>query len=55
MAEKKSDYEEYLEKYCRTRGVPKEEAEKHYLVRSYKDFCEKREKEDAGYGPTVQH
>lgn len=45
MTEKKSDYEEYLEKYCRSRGVPREEAEKHLLVITVRKAYERRENE----------
>ena len=45
MAEKKSDYEEYLEKYCRSRGIPREEAEKHLLVMTVRRNYERREDE----------
>jgi hypothetical protein len=50
MKEKKSDYEEYLDKYCRSRGIPREEAEQHYLVKEYHKVCEEREKEAAENG-----
>ena len=43
MKQKKSKYEEYLEKYCRTRKVSREEAEQHYIVREYKRMCEEPE------------
>lgn len=42
---KKSDYEEYLDKYCRSRGIPREEAEKHLIVMEYRRECERREDE----------
>ena len=44
MKEKKSDYEEYIDRYCRTRKISRAEAEQHYLVREYKKYCEEREK-----------
>lgn len=31
------DYEEYLEKYAKDRGISKEEAETHEIVKSYKE------------------
>ena len=43
MAEKKSDYEQYLDKYCRSRGFCREEAERHLIVQEYKKMCEERE------------
>ena len=45
MAEKKSDYEEYLDKYCKSRGIPREEAEKHLLVMTVRRNYERREDE----------
>lgn len=50
MADQRSDYEIYLEKYCASRGVPREEAERHYLVKEYRKVCEEREKEAAENG-----
>lgn len=50
MADHKSDYEIYLEKYCASRGVSMEEAEQHYLVQEYHKVCEEREKEAAENG-----
>lgn len=46
MADQKSDYEIYLEKYCASRGVSMDEAEQHYLVKEYRKVCEEREKEE---------
>lgn len=43
---KKSDYEEYLDKYCRSRGFCREEAERHLIVQEYKKMCEEREAEE---------
>lgn len=40
---KKSDYEVYLEKYCRTYGYPPEVAKEHYLVKEYEKYCKERE------------
>lgn len=40
----KSDYEEYLDKYCQSRGIPREEAEKHQIVIAYREMCEERER-----------
>lgn len=45
MADQKSDYEIYLDKYCALRGVPREEAEKHLIVQKVKKMYEEREKE----------
>ncbi len=45
--EKKSDYEEYLEKYCTKHRISREEAERHYLVREYKAECERKEAEES--------
>ena len=45
MKQTKSDYEEYLDKYCRSRGFCREEAERHLIVQNYKKMCEEREKE----------
>ena len=45
MAEKKSDYEEYLDKYCRSRGFCREEAERHLIVQDVKRMYEERERE----------
>ena len=43
MKEQKNDYEEYLDRYCRTYRVSRAEAEQHNLVQSYKAYCEERE------------
>lgn len=43
---KKSDYEEYLDKYCQSRGIPREEAERHLIVQEVKKMCEEREREN---------
>ena len=43
--EKKSDYEEYLEKYCTKHRISREEAERHLLVREYKKECEERDRD----------
>ena len=43
MKQAKSDYEEYLEKYCKSRGFCREEAERHAIVREVKKMCEERE------------
>lgn len=43
-----SEYERYLEKYCKTYGVTKAEAEEHYLVQAVKHYYnEKESKKDA--------
>ena len=42
------DYEEYLDKYCKKRGIPREEAEKHYLVKEYKKFKEEEDGDQGG-------
>ena len=39
-----SDYEEYLERYAKSREIPKEVAETHVTVRLVKEFYEKGEK-----------
>ena len=39
----KSDYQLYLEKYCTTHKISAFEAERHYLVQSYKAYCEEKE------------
>lgn len=39
-----SDYEEYLERYCKCRHITKEEAEKHMIVRTVKDMYESAKK-----------
>ena len=41
----KSDYEIYLDKYCKARGFCREEAERHLIVQEYKKMCERRENE----------
>lgn len=40
--EAEKDYEQYLEKYCVKHNLTKEEAEKHYLVKSAKQYYEKK-------------
>lgn len=40
---KKSDYEEYLDKYCQSHGLLHEEAMSHAIVKEYKKMCEERE------------
>lgn len=35
-----SDYEEYLERYCRKHKITKEEAESHALVKEIKKYYE---------------
>lgn len=45
MTEPKSDFEQYLEKYCVKHRISREEAERHYLVREYKAECERKEAE----------
>lgn len=45
MTKYKNDYEEYLDKYCRSRGFCREEAERHVIVQEYKKMCEEMEKE----------
>ncbi len=42
MAETKSDFEEYVEKYCRTYNVTPEEAKKHKLVQNVKEYYENK-------------
>lgn len=42
---KKSDYEEYLDKYCRSRGFCREEAERHLIVQDVKRMYEEKERE----------
>ena len=44
--EKKSDYEEYLDKYCRSRGFCREEAERHKIVQDVKRMYEEMEREN---------
>lgn len=41
--ESEKDFREYVEKYCRKHKISPEEAEKHYLVRAYKDYLEERD------------
>ena len=41
-----SDYEIYLEKYCKTYGVTKADAEKHYLVQAVKHYYEEEERKN---------
>lgn len=48
MKEQKSDYEEYLDRYCRTYRVSRAEAEQHKLVQQYKEYCEEREADKDG-------
>lgn len=48
MKEQKSDYEEYLDRYCRTYRVSRAEAEQHKLVQNYKEYCEEREADKRG-------
>ena len=38
-----SDYEEYVEKYCRKHGITKAEAEKHLIVQYYKLWKEEHD------------
>ena len=45
MKQAKSDYEEYLEKYCKSRGFCREEAERHAIVQEVKKRYEEKEKE----------
>lgn len=33
------DYDDYLERYCCSRGISKAEAEQHALVKEYKEYC----------------
>lgn len=37
MEKDDKDYEEYLERYAKDRGISKEEAETHEIVKSYKE------------------
>ena len=39
----KSDYEEYLDKYCEKRQISRAEAERHLLVREVKKMYEERD------------
>ena len=48
MENKQSDYEEYLEKYCRSRGISREEAEKHAIVMAYKKWKEEQDGTETG-------
>ena len=41
--EKKSDYEEYLDKYCESKGLLHEEAMTHAIVREYKRWKEEED------------
>ena len=45
MRKAKSDYEEYLEKYCKSRGFCREEAERHLIVQDVKRMYEEKERE----------
>lgn len=45
MSKSQNLYNEYLEKYCITRHLTKEEAELHILVKEMKQFYEELEKE----------
>lgn len=45
MTKFKSDYEEYLDKYCRSRGFCREEAERHAIVQEVKKRYEESERE----------
>lgn len=38
-----TDFEEYLEKYCRKHGISKEEAKKHWIVEEYRRWKEAEE------------
>jgi hypothetical protein len=46
MTEVKSDYEDYVEKYARNRGISTEEAKDHALVREYKKYYEEKESQN---------
>lgn len=37
-----SDFKDYVDKYCRTYGISKEEALSHELVRLYGEYCEEK-------------
>lgn len=39
-----TDYENYLDKYCKSYRISRSEAEQHAIVRSYKQYCEEKEK-----------
>ena len=39
--EANKDYERYLERYCKTYGYTREEAEKHQIVKDVKEYYEK--------------
>ena len=45
METSKSNYELYLERYCKTYGLTPEEAEQHYVVRDVKKYYEESESE----------
>lgn len=40
-----SDFEEYLEKYCREYGLTPEEAKEHKLVQEVKAYYEERDRD----------
>ena len=44
------DYELYVEKYARDRGITKEEAKSHALVRNAKEYYEEESKRGRNYG-----
>ena len=48
MTKYKNDYEEYVDKYCRSRGFCREEAERHLIVQEVKKMYEERENEIEG-------
>lgn len=45
MAEVKSKYEQYVERYARSVGITVEEAETHAIVQSVKEYYEEEENE----------
>lgn len=43
-----TDFEEYVEKYCRKHGISKEEAKTHYLVKEYQKWKEEHDGSETG-------
>jgi hypothetical protein len=39
------DLDEYITKYCKKHKITREEAEKHYMVRAYKEWLESQREE----------
>lgn len=40
-----SDYDQYLERYCKTRNISKDEAEQHAMVQEVKKYYQSNDTE----------